>query len=179
MAEIAKIHGNDIRDKKLVDAQVSTTPSDVTSNSVIPVEAEDGTIIKLKRDSLVQAFASVLNSNSQSTITTLFGADSNGNHANINMSNLASVLSAASVVHLGDPANIDELGEGIIIFNAHSNAVGMPSGCQEIVGIHVRRELGNYAGFQIGIGHYSDGDQIIGRKVWAATSSWQNWTKIF
>jgi hypothetical protein len=97
MAEIAKIHGNDIRDKKIVDAQVSTTPSDVTSNSVIPVEAEDGTIIKLKRDSLVQAFASVLNSNSQSTITTLFGADANGNHANINMSNLASVMSVPKI----------------------------------------------------------------------------------
>lgn len=97
MAVINDSKTNDVyelRDKKLADAQVSTTPSDITVNSVVPVELEDGSCIKIKRDSLVQAFASVLNSNSQSTITTLFGADSNGNHANINMANLASVLSA-------------------------------------------------------------------------------------
>ena len=83
---------NNLRDKNLMDAQVSTTPSQVTANAVVPVELEDGSTIKIKRDSLVQAFASVLNSNSQSTISTLFGADANGNHATINMSNLASVL---------------------------------------------------------------------------------------
>lgn len=97
MAVINDSKTNDVyelRDKKLADAQVSTTSSDITVNSVVPVELEDGSCIKIKRDSLVQAFASVLNSNSQSTITTLFGADSNGNHANINMANLASVLFA-------------------------------------------------------------------------------------
>ena len=122
MAVINDSKTNDVyelRDKKLADAQVSTTPSDITVNSVVPVELEDGSCIKIKRDSLVQAFASVLNSNSQSTITTLFGADSNGNHANINMANLASVLSAEL------PFTADVAGGGAVVVSFDNGTYGL------------------------------------------------------
>lgn len=82
---------NNIRDKKLAD---SASQQSVASTDAIRMTTTTGEEVYIARDSFVQAIASVLNSNSQSTITTLFGADANGNHANINMANLASVLSA-------------------------------------------------------------------------------------
>lgn len=89
MAEIAKIKGYDIRDKKLADA---TSQSTVAATDAIEMKTTSGDQVYITRDSFVQAMASVLNSNSQSTISQLFGADANGDHAAINMSNLATVL---------------------------------------------------------------------------------------
>ena len=89
MAEIAKIKGYDIRDKKLADA---TAQSTVASTDAIEMKTSSGDQVYITRDQFVQAVASVLNSNTKSTISQLFGADANGNHAAINMSNLASVL---------------------------------------------------------------------------------------
>lgn len=86
---------NEIRDKALKEAAKSSTPSDATNNSVIPLETEDGETIKIKAESLMKAFATMINSNSKSTITTLFGAltaDNNTEFGAINMANLASVL---------------------------------------------------------------------------------------
>lgn len=92
MAEIAKIKGYDIRDKKLADA---TSQSTVAATDAIEMKTTSGDQVYITRDSFVQEMASVLNSNSQSTISQLFGADANGNHAAINMSNLALVLGSA------------------------------------------------------------------------------------
>lgn len=86
---------NELRDKALKEAAKSSTPSDATNNSVIPLETENGETIKIKAESLMKAFATMINSNSKSTITTLFGAltaDNNTEFGAINMSNLASVL---------------------------------------------------------------------------------------
>lgn len=90
MAEIAKIKGYDIRDKKLADA---TSQSTVAATDAIEMKTTSGDQVYITRDSFVQAMASVLNSNSRSTISQLFGADANGNHAAINMGNLAKILS--------------------------------------------------------------------------------------
>lgn len=86
---------NELRDKALKEAAKSSTPSDATNNSVIPLETENGETIKIKAESLMKAFATMINSNSKSTITTLFGALTASNNTEfgaINMSNLASVL---------------------------------------------------------------------------------------
>ena len=98
MAEIAKIKGYDIRDKKLADA---TSQSTVAATDAIEMKTTSGDQVYITRDSFVQAMASVLNSNSQSTISQLFGADANGNHAAINMSNLASNLTTYIASNIG------------------------------------------------------------------------------
>lgn len=80
-----------IRDKEIKDAKAKTA---VAQTDAVRMKTVDNKEVYIDRNSLVQAIAEVMNSNSQSTIQTLFGADANGNHANINMANLASVLSA-------------------------------------------------------------------------------------
>ena len=99
---------NPVRDKGLKDAKAKTA---VAQTDAIRMKTTDNKEVYIDRNSFVQAMAEVLNSNSQSTITTLFGADANGNHANINMSNLASVLSVwANGVLISDYNDIESTG---------------------------------------------------------------------
>lgn len=107
MAEIAKIKGYDIRDKKLADA---TSQSTVAATDAIEMKTTSGDQVYITRDSFVQAMASVLNSNSQSTISQLFGADANGNHAAINMSNLATLLGIMEIRTTTQFAPLDDVG---------------------------------------------------------------------
>ena len=86
-----------IRDKEIKDAKAKTA---VAQTDAVRMKTVDNKEVYIDRNSLVQAIAEVMNSNSQSTIQTLFGADANGNHANINMANLASVLSGHFAIYV-------------------------------------------------------------------------------
>ena len=119
---------NELRDKALMRAKKSSTTSDATNNSIIPLEKENGEIIKIKAESLMKAFAGMINSNSKSTITTLFGALTSGNTTEfgaINMSNLASVLGVGIevvTISLTDSTGaIDPTGATVTITNTDLN----------------------------------------------------------
>lgn len=129
MAEIAKIKGYDIRDKKLADA---TSQSTVAATDAIEMKTTSGDQVYITRDSFVQAMASVLNSNSQSTISQLFGAQANGNYAAINTSNLKSVMNLDGVPVFikgtlpyhdtqGEWATINNDGDGILYIQITSS----------------------------------------------------------
>lgn len=118
-----------IRDKEIKDAKAKTA---VAQTDAVRMKTVDDKEVYIDRNSLVQAIAEVMNSNSQSTIQTLFGADANGNHANINMANLASVLSAtivptdADINALTSPGRFSTTknGFGVLVFNTpYSNGI--------------------------------------------------------
>ncbi len=97
MPEVAKIKGLDIRDKKIAD---STAVTSVTQTDSIRMTTTSGEEVFIARDSFVDAIASVFKSNAKSRITSLFGELTESNVSSvgsINMSNLASVLSALMV----------------------------------------------------------------------------------
>lgn len=97
MPEVAKIKGLDIRDKKIAD---STAVTSVTQTDSIRMTTTNGEEVFIARDSFVDAIASVFKSNAKSSITSLFGELTESNVSSvgsINMSNLASVLSALMV----------------------------------------------------------------------------------
>jgi chemotaxis protein CheY-P-specific phosphatase CheC len=97
MPEVAKIKGLDIRDKKIAD---STAVTSVAQTDSIRMTTTNGEEVFIARDSFVDAIASVFKSNAKSSITSLFGELTESNVSSvgsINMSNLASVLSALMV----------------------------------------------------------------------------------
>lgn len=166
MSEIAVIKGHDIRDKKLADA---TSQSTVASTDAIEMKTTTGDQVYITRDSFVQAMASVLNSNSQSTISQLFGADANGNHAAINMSNLASVLGVLKTMCVQSfDWNIENLPIGI--YNARTSQF-------------VNGPVSNTNACQVFVLPYADTKSIIyfdleGGHIYGKYSLYANWVTI-
>lgn len=144
MAEIAKIKGYDIRDKKLADA---TSQSTVAATDAIEMKTTSGDQVYITRDSFVQAMASVLNSNSQSTISQLFGADANGNHAAINMSNLAKVIGHNSPYYVQLAPNIwaFELSE----VNNYNISITIPSTDTFVKMTGISKAAGSFYSYEI------------------------------
>lgn len=124
-----------IRDKGIKDAKAKTA---VAQTDAVRMKTVDDKEVYIDRNSLVQAIAEVMNSNSQSTIQTLFGADANGNHANINMANLASVLSVPTYQgYVSSTTDIDTIKDGLYVVS--SSPSSQPS-C--IPGILIKLTIG-------------------------------------
>lgn len=80
-----------LRDHDIAEGPVSTNSADATSLKSVPLTLEDGSIIKVRFDSLVTAIGQALGASEDSTVTKVLGL--NGTvPKGINMANLASVL---------------------------------------------------------------------------------------
>lgn len=77
-------------------------------------------------------------------------------------------------------SDLDEPGKGLVLVRANSSASlnRLPTDCSEFVGISFIRADNDYCGCQIGVGHFPDGEQILGRMVWSSSANWQDWKKI-
>lgn len=82
---------NQMRDNDIINNVPSTTSSDAAITTSVPLVAEDGSIVKIKRDSFVEAIASVFAANNQTTFSKLFGVNGT-TPMGIEPSALASVL---------------------------------------------------------------------------------------
>jgi len=89
-----------LRDHDIAEGPVSTNSADATSLKSVPLTLEDGSIIKVRFDSLVTAIGQALGASEDSTVTKVLGL--NGTvPKGIGMANLASVLG----VHIGSTNN--------------------------------------------------------------------------
>ena len=80
-----------LRDHDIAEGPVSTNSADATSLKSVPLTLEDGSIIKVRFDSLVTAIGQALGASEDSTVTKVLGL--NGTvPKGIGMANLASVL---------------------------------------------------------------------------------------
>lgn len=80
-----------LRDHDIAEGPVSTNSADATSLKSVPMTLEDGSIIKVRFDSLVTAIGQALGASEDSTVTKVLGL--NGTvPKGIGMANLASVL---------------------------------------------------------------------------------------
>ena len=82
---------NQMRDNDIINNVPSTTSSDAAITTSVPLVAEDGSIVKIKRDSFVEAIASVFAANNQTNFSKLFGVNGT-TPMGIEPSALASVL---------------------------------------------------------------------------------------
>ena len=85
-----------LRDHDIAEGPVSTNSADATSLKSVPLTLEDGSIIKVRFDSLVTAIGQALGASEDSTVTKVLGL--NGTvPKGIGMANLASVLGGVGV----------------------------------------------------------------------------------
>ena len=89
-----------LRDHDIAEGPVSTNSADATSLKSVPLTLEDGSIIKVRFDSLVTAIGQALGASEDSTITKVLGL--NGTvPKGIGMANLASVLGVPGQLGFG------------------------------------------------------------------------------
>ena len=100
MSEIAKIHGDDIRDKKLMEAKEASGTSDITSQCKFLLEKGDtGEFMKVLEtyidEKIRSALGALLNNLDKGTgVKAVAGIDNNNDLGSVTLANLASVLSA-------------------------------------------------------------------------------------
>lgn len=119
-----------LRDHDIAEGPVSTNSADATSLKSVPLTLEDGSIIKVRFDSLVTAIGQALGASEDSTVTKVLGL--NGTvPKGIGMANLASVLGGVGMIisYEGyiDYKEVASLPVGIYTTSNASVTTGMPA----------------------------------------------------
>ena len=65
-----------------------------------------------------------------------------------------------------------------LVFVRTSKQEYLPTDCTEFVGISMIRADNEYCGWQIGLGRFSGGEQLIARGIWSSTANWLSWKTI-